>query len=117
MGLTCRFGCGRQALKMMDHEAHYEASHLATAAAKWLHEPGAGLSDMKHLADYVAKVRKSLQLLVEFDAAVPDVMSVSLMKQGIEKLLKLDAPIAAAYAAWRQSTDTGALPGQGGPRN
>ena len=49
-----RFGCGRQVLKLLDHEGNYEAGHLAREASKWLHSPATKVGEMKALAPYVA---------------------------------------------------------------
>ena len=64
IGEQARLGCGRQAVKVVDHAARYEAGHLATSAAGCLHSTG--ITEMKGLSDYAARARKALRLLAGY---------------------------------------------------
>ena len=101
-----RFGCGRQALKLLDHEGHYEAGHLAREASKWLHAPGSKVSEMKALPAYIARCWKALRLLKQFRSPLPDVMAVSLIRENVCGLD--DRQLLADLAAQKTSGDKSA---------
>ena len=84
---TSRFGCGRQAVKVLDTAAHYSASHLAVAAIEYLGAAAGTVLHIKQLSDFCSRVRKALRLASGVPGGrVNDLVAVSQVKAAIVKI-------------------------------